>query len=69
MTSSSKRDKIDVTEMGMRFEKFSEIGLHFFFGYGVMIAVFQAYGIFPGEMDLLKIKVTIGGDFNGRHIP
>ena len=44
--------------MGLRFEKFSEIELNFFFGNGVMIAVFQADGIFPSERDLLKIKVT-----------
>ena len=49
-----------MTEMGLRFEKFSEITLHFFFGNGVMIAVFQADGIFPSESYLLKIKLTIG---------
>ena len=60
MTFSSKRDKIEVTEMGLRFETISEIELNFFFGNGVMIAVFQGDGIFPSERDLLKIKVTMG---------
>ena len=46
--------------MGLRFEKISEIELNFFFGNGVMIAVFQADGIFPSVKDLLKIKVTMG---------
>jgi len=60
MNFSSKRDKIEVTEMGLRFEKFSEIELIFFFGNGVLIAVFQADGIFSSERDLLKRKVTMG---------